>query len=70
MSNETTFAQAMTELESVVRDLESGTLELEESLVRYERGVALIRELSGKLDAASQKVTTMLGDITPQLDEE
>jgi exodeoxyribonuclease VII small subunit len=60
-----TFAQGIAELERIVRDLESGNLELEDSLGSYERGVALIKELQVKLETAQQRVTTLLGDVDP-----
>jgi exodeoxyribonuclease VII small subunit len=37
-----TFEQAMTELEEVVANMETGKLGLEESIVAYERGVRLL----------------------------
>jgi len=68
------FGEALAELEAVVAALESGQLELEESLSRYERGVALLRALQGKLSDAQQRVTALLGEIEPdepgQPDEE
>lgn len=69
-NNEMSFGQGLSELETIVRQLEGGQLELEDSLVKYERGVALIRELQEKLSAAQQKVTTLLGDTEPSLEEE
>ena len=39
---ELTFREALSELESIVSVLESNTLELEESLAAYERGVVLL----------------------------
>jgi exodeoxyribonuclease VII small subunit len=57
------FGEALAELESIVSALESGQLELEESMTRYERGVALLRALQAKLSDAQQKVTTLLGEI-------
>ncbi len=38
-----TFREAMAELDGIVGVLESNTLELEDSLASYERGVALLR---------------------------
>lgn len=64
------FGEAMRELEAIVAQLESGRLELEESLARYERGVALVRSLQTKLETAEQKVTTLLGAIEPEANEE
>lgn len=57
------FGEALAELEQIVADLESGTLELEESLQRYERGVALLRACRAKLEAAEQKVTMLIGEL-------
>lgn len=57
------FGEALAELEAIVRALESGQLELEESLVRYERGVALLRALQGKLADAQQRVTMLIGEL-------
>jgi exodeoxyribonuclease VII small subunit len=62
---EQTFAQGIAELEKIVRDLESGNMELEDSLGSYERGVTLIGELQAKLESAQQRVTTLLGDVEP-----
>lgn len=63
---EMSFGESIKELEGIVALLESGQLELEESLARYERGVALIRSLQDKLNSAEQKVTTLLGEIEPE----
>ena len=60
-----TFNQGIAELEGIIRELEGGQLELEDSLVRYERGVALLRALQGKISAAEQKVTVLLGELEP-----
>lgn len=60
---ELSFGEALEELDLVVSALESGQLELEESLVRYERGVALVRSLQGKLADAQQKVTMLVGEL-------
>ena len=60
---EMAFGEAMSELEGIVRALEGGQLELEESMSRYERGVALLRVLQAKLSDAQQKITTLLGEL-------
>ena len=62
------FSEALTELESIVAALEGGQLDLEESLARYERGVALLRACQGKLADAEQQVTTLMGEM-PAIDE-
>lgn len=59
------FKQAQDELETIVRSLESGTFELEQSLVLYERGVALLRSLKTRLEAAEQKIEVLMGELEP-----
>lgn len=51
-----TFEQAMAALEKVVRDLESGTVELEKSIELYERGAALKAHCEAQLKAAEERV--------------
>ena len=63
LPGEMPFGEALKELEAIVGALESGQLELEDSLSRYERGVALLRALQGKLADAQQKVTALLGEL-------
>lgn len=60
------FKEAQEELETIVRSLESGTLELEESLALYERGVTLLRSLKTRLDTAEQKVEVLMGELEPE----
>jgi len=67
--NELSYRQASEELESILRALEGNQLDLEESLQRYERGVALLRLLQGRLTEAQQKVTLLLSDIEPESDD-
>ena len=61
--DEMTFGDALEELEGIVSALESGQLELEESLTRYQRGVALLQALKAKLEDAQQKVTALIGEL-------
>lgn len=62
-AQEFAFGEALAELEAIVVQLESGQLELEDSLDRYERGVALLKALQGKLTDAQLKVTALLGEL-------
>jgi exodeoxyribonuclease VII small subunit len=55
-----TFKEASVELEQIVRALEAGDLELEESLTRYQRGVELLASLKERLADADQKVKVLL----------
>ena len=54
------FEKSMSELESVVEQLERGELPLEESLRAIERGVALTRTCQSALSDAEQKVEQLL----------
>jgi len=50
------FEAALGELESIVHDMESQQLPLEESLAAYERGAALLKYCQETLGAAEQKL--------------
>lgn len=65
--SELTFKEASVELERVVRQLESGDLELEDALARYTRGVELLRSLRDRLTHAEQKVQVLL-DSTSEVE--
>ena len=58
--DEMTFKEASIELEKIVRSLEAGDLELEDSLERYGRGVELLKSLRARLNDAEQKVRVLL----------
>lgn len=51
-----TFEDAMVELETIVKSLESGSAPLEESITHYERGVALKKHCENKLRVAQEKI--------------
>ena len=65
-----TFREAMNELNAIVEQLESNTLELEESLVKYERGIALLRYLRASLNNAQQKVEILMGELDMSVSDE
>ena len=50
--------------------LESNTLELEESLAAYERGVVLLGSLQKRLGAAEQQVEVLMGELVAAPDDE
>lgn len=55
-----TFKEASIELERIVRALEAGDLELEQSLERYARGVELLASLRERLAHAEQRVQVLV----------
>jgi exodeoxyribonuclease VII small subunit len=50
------FEDALSELEQIVRRLESGSGKLDESIAAYERGALLKRHCEGKLREAQARV--------------
>ena len=61
--DELSFRDAMSALDDIVALLESNTLELEDSLVAYEQGVGLLRNLRSRLESAQQKVDVLMGEL-------
>ncbi len=53
--------KSLTELETIVEQLESGELPLDRSLKEFERGVRLSRECQGALKDAEQRVQVLMG---------
>ncbi len=62
--NDTTFEQAMLELEEVVKKLESGTINLDESITLYQRGLELYGYCYQKLQEAEKLVVKINGEKT------
>lgn len=54
------FEKALEELESLVEQLESGDLSLDQSLQQFKRGVELTRHCQGVLEQAQQTVEQLL----------
>ena len=50
------FEQALERLETIVSELEAGSLSLEDSIARYEEGVRLSRRLTETLDQAEKRI--------------
>jgi exodeoxyribonuclease VII small subunit len=55
-----TFEQALARLETLVRDLESGNVDLDASLAAFEEGISLVRFCTEKLENAEQRVKVLL----------
>ena len=52
----------MQELEALVEKMEEGDLSLEDSLVHFERGIALTRACQKALTEAEQKIQILLAE--------
>ena len=64
-----TFESALEELEDLAAELESGDLGLDESLEKFEKGVALTRYCRKKLDDAARRIDILQkqgGDVVPK----
>jgi|SRR5579871_4180680 len=57
-----TFEAALAGLEAIVRELEAGEISLDESLARYEKGVALLKRCYAQLRQAEQKILLLAGE--------
>ena len=56
------FEAAVSELETIVQEMESGKLPLEDALARYQRGIGLLRYCQGTLADAEQRIKVLEGD--------
>ncbi|QOV88988.1 exodeoxyribonuclease VII small subunit [Humisphaera borealis] len=56
-----TFEEALAELESILKQIEAGSLGLEDSLTKYERGNFLIQHCRGVLSTAEKQIELISG---------
>jgi exodeoxyribonuclease VII small subunit len=54
------YEDALTELDSLIKRLESGSIDLADSIACYERGAALAAHCSRLLEATEQKVERLV----------
>ncbi len=60
--SETTLEAALTRLDAVVKEMETGELPLETLIERFEEGVALTRTCQDRLDHAETRIQTIIRD--------
>lgn len=53
---ELNFEAAMDRLEAIVEEMESGKMQLEELIVRYEEGMKLVKTCQERLASAEQRI--------------
>ncbi len=63
-AGEPSFEEAIERLQTIVEELESGSLSLEESIARYEEGVKLSRRLTQTLDEAEKRIERLTQDAS------
>ena len=54
------FEKALSDLEKLVKEMESGDLSLEKALAHFEQGIGLIRSCQHQLKVAEQKVNQLV----------
>ena len=64
--NPTSFADQMAKLESLIDQIESGEIGLEDSIDAYEEGVKLIPSCRGMLSSAEQRVEELTERLAGQ----
>ena len=64
-----TFEKAISLLEQIVQDLETGDLPLEEALKKFEEGVKLSKTCSRKLDETEKKIRILMSDNSGNVTE-
>ncbi|MFH0800237.1 MAG: exodeoxyribonuclease VII small subunit [Pseudomonadota bacterium] len=65
-----TFEQSASDLEAIVRQLEGGSLQLDDSLKAFERGIGLTRECELLLNEAKAKVEKLVRDAAGEMKTE
>ncbi|GMM68759.1 exodeoxyribonuclease VII small subunit [Alteromonas sp. MTD1] len=56
------FEETLSELETIVNEMENGDLPLNKALEKFERGIALSRQGQQSLEHAEQKVKILLSN--------
>ena len=59
---EISFEDKIRELEEIVKELESGDVNLDEAIKKYSKAMELAKECSDRLNAATEKVNKILKD--------
>jgi exodeoxyribonuclease VII small subunit len=66
-AKEKKFEEEIKDLETLVNQIDSGELTLEESISAFERGVALVKSLNRKLDEVERRVELLTRDAEGRL---
>ena len=70
MAEKLTFESGMAELEQIVRDLENGTVSLDESFKSYQKGVKLYKKLKAILDEGDAKIRVLTEEGESEISED
>lgn len=67
---EKSFEENLKELEEIAKNLESGNLNLDEAIKEFEKGMALSKKCTDKLEEAEKKINILVQDGNGNLTEE
>ena len=70
MSDELKFEKSLEKLEKIVGELETGSVDLEDALKKYEEGVKLSRSCQEKLTQAEKKIEVLTRALDGTLKKE
>ena len=59
---EKTFEEKLMELESIIKELENGNVDLDNAIKKYTQAMSIAKECSKKLDEASKAVNKILSE--------
>ena len=59
---EKSFEESLNELENIVKELESGNVDLDKAIEKYTEAMKLVKYASDKLNNATEKVNKILKD--------
>ena len=62
MANKQTFESALAQLESIVEELESGSLDLNKMMTLFEEGMKLTQLCRGQLKEVEERIITIMKD--------
>ncbi|WP_227766013.1 exodeoxyribonuclease VII small subunit [Zhaonella formicivorans] len=60
LAKELTFENAMANLETIIRELETGAVTLEETLAKFEEGIRLLNFCQQKLTKAEERIAVLM----------
>ncbi len=66
----TTFETALKQLETIVKEMESGDLPLEQALKKYETGIEKVRYCMEILDSTEKKITQLTQNLDGSVSED
>ena len=64
------FEENMKQLEGIVQELESGKLNLDDSMKKFEEGIKISKKCSSYLEKAEKKITLLVQDGNGEITEE